>query len=107
MGHDRLYGLKVKKQLARYNTPVEGRKKWIFIDIAVPADQNIIKTKSEKIERYQEVAYPTRNAEENDIKILSDIKIQCQNIKIITINKMYYHQSDLDQTINSQEREES
>ena len=31
-------------------------KEWIFIDIAVPADQNIAKTQNQKVDRHQELA---------------------------------------------------
>ena len=32
------------------------KEEWIFIDIAVPADQNIFKPQNEKVDRYQELA---------------------------------------------------
>ena len=35
-------------------------KKWIFIDIAVPVDQKIIKIQNEKIERYQELTFEVK-----------------------------------------------
>ena len=35
-------------------------KERIIIDIVVPADQNIIKTQNEKIERYQELAFEVK-----------------------------------------------
>ena len=35
-------------------------KEWIFIDIAVPADQNIVKTQNEKVDRYQELAFEVK-----------------------------------------------
>ena len=38
----------------------KGTQKWTLIDIAVPADQNIIRTEEEKVEKYQEVAFELR-----------------------------------------------
>ena len=35
-------------------------KKWILVDIAVPADQNITRTEEEKVEKYQELAFEIR-----------------------------------------------
>ena len=35
-------------------------QKWTLIEIAVPADQNIIRTEKEKVEKYQEVAFEIR-----------------------------------------------
>ena len=35
-------------------------QEWILVDIAVPADQNIEKTKNWKIERYQELAFEVK-----------------------------------------------
>ena len=35
-------------------------QKWTLIDIAVPADQNIIQTEEEKIEKYKELAFEIR-----------------------------------------------
>ena len=35
-------------------------QKWTLIDIAVPADQNIIQTEEEKVEKYQELAFEIR-----------------------------------------------
>ena len=35
-------------------------QKWTIIDIAVPADQNIIQTEEEKVEKYQELAFEIR-----------------------------------------------
>ena len=32
-------------------------QKWTLIDIAVPADQNIVRTEEEKVERYQDLAF--------------------------------------------------
>ena len=32
-------------------------QEWTLIDIAVPADQNIIRTEEEKVEKYQELAF--------------------------------------------------
>ena len=32
-------------------------QEWTLIDIAVPADQNIINTEEEKVDRYQELAF--------------------------------------------------
>ena len=36
------------------------RQKWTLIDVAVPADQNIIRTEEEKVEKYQELAFEIR-----------------------------------------------
>ena len=33
---------------------------WTLIDIAVPADQNIIRTEEEKVEKYQDLAFEIR-----------------------------------------------
>ena len=46
----------------RHNRPditllQRGTKEWTLIDIAVPADQNIIETEEEKVERYQDLAF--------------------------------------------------
>ena len=38
----------------------KGKQKWTLIDIAVPADQNIIQTEEEKVEKYQELAFEIR-----------------------------------------------
>ena len=35
-------------------------QKWTLIDIAVPADQTIIRTEEEKVEKYQELAFEIR-----------------------------------------------
>ncbi|XP_068690191.1 uncharacterized protein [Montipora foliosa] len=35
-------------------------QKWILIDIAVLADQNITRTEEEKVEKYQELAFEIR-----------------------------------------------
>ena len=35
-------------------------QKWTFIDVAVPADQNITRTEKEKVEKYQELAFEIR-----------------------------------------------
>ena len=35
-------------------------QKWTLIDIAVPADQNIVQTEEEKVEKYQELAFEIR-----------------------------------------------
>ena len=35
-------------------------QKWTLIDIAVPADQNIIRTEEEKVEKYQDLAFEIR-----------------------------------------------
>ena len=32
-------------------------KEWTLIDIAVPADQNVLKTEQEKVEKYQDLAF--------------------------------------------------
>ena len=35
-------------------------QKWTLIDIAVPADQNIIRTEEEKVAKYQDLAFEIR-----------------------------------------------
>ena len=35
-------------------------KKWTLSDIAVPADQIIVRTEEEKVEKYQELAFEIR-----------------------------------------------
>ena len=40
-------------------------QEWTLIDIAVPADQNIINTEEEKVARYQELAFELRESVEH------------------------------------------
>ena len=35
-------------------------QEWTLIDMAVPADQNILTTEEEKVERYQELAFEVK-----------------------------------------------
>ena len=69
MGHDYIYTDKVLKHNRPDITLVhkDTQKwtlffflKWTLIDIAVPADQNIVRTEEEKVEKYQDLAFKIR-----------------------------------------------
>ena len=48
---------KLKNNLLDITLVHKDTQGWILIDIAVPAEQNIITTEEEKVERYQDLAF--------------------------------------------------
>ena len=59
-GHDYLH-----RQVLKHNRPDitlvhKDTQKWTLVDIAVPADQKIIRTEEEKVEKYQDLAFEIR-----------------------------------------------
>ena len=59
MGRDNLHRYRKKLKHNRPDITVMQRntKEWTRIDIAVPADQNVLKTKQEMVEKYQHLAF--------------------------------------------------
>ena len=50
----------LKHNRSRITLVNKDTQKWTLIDIAVPADQNIIRTEEEKVAKYQDLAFEIR-----------------------------------------------
>jgi len=56
LGHDYLNRERLKHNQPDITVVHKDTQEWTLIDMAVPADQNILTTEEEKVERYQELA---------------------------------------------------
>ena len=75
-------------------------KEWTLIDIAVPADQNIIEIEEEKVERYQDLAFEIKRI--HRASKVTVIPIVIGALGTISKNaKTWYRQVDLPDIIGS------
>ena len=82
-------------KVLKYNRPDislvhKDKPKWTLIDIAVPADQNIIRTEGEKVEKYQDLAFEIRRIHEASKVVVMPIMIGALGSKSKRAKAWYY-----------------